>query len=112
MASPRPSPEVESIESLTPVLTTAITNDVLTISGWLLSKSLIPGSVQSRIVNGHYHMPMEKAAMLLDAVKHTIETNSKKFKDFLQILSDHVDKEVEKDLRSTYEGIESNLTVV
>ena len=112
MASPRPSLEVESIENLTPFLTTAITNDVLAISEWLLSKSLIPGSVHSRIVDGHYHTPKEKAAMLLDAVKNTIEINSKKFKDFLQILSDHVDKEVEKKLRSTYEGIESNLTVV
>ena len=104
MASINQSPEVESILKQTHDLTTALSNDPLGVAGRLLSKELICSGVYSKMLIGSY-APAEKAAILVEAVRNTVEIAPDKFQCFLEILSEVVcAKEVVERLCCTYQS--------
>ena len=108
MAS-KTSPEVWSILTHTPDLTTALSNDLLGVAGILLSKYLICREVYSKMLSTNTCTPKEKAAILVEAVTNTIEIAPVKFNTFLEILSEQVcTKEVAERLRYTYKSEFSN----
>jgi hypothetical protein len=89
MTSINQSPEVKSILKQTHDLTIALSNDSLGVAGRLLSKELICGEVYSKMLIDSY-TPAKKAAILVDAVRITIEVASVKFQVFLETLSEQV----------------------
>ena len=99
-----PSPEVKAILKQTHDLTTALSNDWLGVAGILLSKELISGDVWSKILLPTF-TPAEKAAILVEAVRNTVELAPVKFQCFLEVLSGQ--GVVMERLRSTYQS-ESN----
>ena len=104
MASINQSPEVKSILKQTHDLTTALSNDALGVAGRLLSKELICREVYSKMLIGSY-TPSEKAAILVEAVRNTVEIAPVNFQGFLEILSEVVcAREVVERLRSTYQS--------
>ena len=104
MASINQSPEVKSILKQTHDLTTALSNDPLGVAGRLLSKELICTEVYSKMLIGSY-TPAEKAAILVEAARNTVEIAPVNFQCFLEILSEVVcAKEVVEKLRSTYQS--------
>ena len=109
MASVPQSPEVKLILKQTHVLTTALSNDPLGVAGILLSKELICEEEHSKmLVHGYTHA--EKAAVLVRAVRNTIEIAPAKFQCFLETLSEvSCAKEVVEKLRSTYRSMLSSL---
>ena len=102
MASINQSPEVKSILKQIPDLTTTLSNDPLGVAGILLSKELICEEVYSEMLIDSY-TPAKKAAILVRAVRNTIEIAPAKF---LEILSEQqvCAKEVVERLRSTYQS--------
>ena len=102
------SPEVQSILIRTHDLSTALSNDSLGVAEMLLSKGLICREVYSKMLL-HSYTPVEKAAILVEAVANTMEKTQVKFSDFLEILSEVCAKEVVESLRSTYQGELSSL---
>ena len=105
MASPPSPPAVQSIGILTHKIALSFKNDAVDISLRLLSRKLISEDNQERILLTSY-TPTEKAAILVKAVKNTIRRDPEKFKDLLNVLSEHSDTiSVEKNLRSTYQGL-------
>jgi hypothetical protein len=109
MASINQSPEVKSILKQTHDLTTALSNDPLGVAGKLLSKELICDKDYSKMLIDSY-TPEKKAAILVRAVRNTIEIAPVKFRVFLEILSEQVcAKEVVEKLRSTYQSELSSL---
>ena len=105
MASINQSPEVKSILKQIPDLTTALSNNSLGVAGILLSKDLICEEVYSEMLIDSY-TPAKKAAILVRAVRNTIEVTPAKFQWFLEILSEQqvCAKEVVERLRSTYQS--------
>ena len=105
MASVNQSPEVKSILKQTHDLTTVLSNDPLGVAGRLLSKELICEEEHSKMLV-HDYTPAEKAAILVRAVRNTIEIAPDKFQCFLEILSEQqvCAKEVVERLRSTYQS--------
>jgi hypothetical protein len=104
MASPPSPPEVQSIGNLTDKLTLSFQNSTVDISSKLLGKRLISEDIQQETLLV-YHTPKTKAVILLGAVKTTIRGNPEKFKDLLNVLSEHNDTiSVGENLRSTYQG--------
>jgi hypothetical protein len=106
MASINQSPEVKSILKQTHHLTTALSNDPLGVAGILLSEELICEEVNWEMLIDSY-TPAKKAAILVRAVRNTIEIAPVKFQVFLEILSDSRQvcaKEVVERLRSTYQS--------
>jgi hypothetical protein len=98
------SPEVKSILKQIPNLTTALSNDPLGVAGILVSKELICEEIYSEMFMDSY-TPAKKAAILVRAVRNTIEIAPVKFQVFLKILSEQVcAKEVVEKLRSTYQS--------
>ena len=109
MASINQSPEVKSILKQTHDLTTALSNDSLGVAGILLSKELICSEVYSKMLIDSY-TPAKKAAILVEAVRNTVEIAPVKFQWFLEILSEQVwAKEVVERLLSTYQSELSSL---
>ena len=99
------SPEVKSILTHTPDLTTALSNDSLGVAGILLSKELICREVYSKMLSMNAYTPREKAAILVEAMTNTIEIAPIKLSTFLEILSEQVcAKEVAERLRCTYQS--------
>ena len=111
MTSVNQSPEVKSILKQTHDLTIALSNDPLGVAGRLLSKELICTEVYSKILLGTY-TSAEKAAILVESVRNTVEIAPDKFQCFLEILSEVVcAKEVVERLRSTWQSeSQSSLT--
>ncbi len=104
MACINQSPEVKSILKQTHDLTTALSNDPLGVAGILLGKELISEEVYSEMFVDLY-TSARKAAILVRAVRNTIEIVPVKFQVFLEILSGQVcTKEVAERLRSTYQS--------
>ena len=106
MASINQSPEVKSLLKQTHDLTTALSNDSLGVAGILLSKELICTEAYSKILIDSY-TPAKKAAILIEAVRNTVEIAPIKFQCFLEILSNSevvCAKEVVERLRSTYQS--------
>ena len=104
MASTPSSPEVKSIIIRTPELTTAISSDPLAVSEVLSSRDLISTATLSRMLITSY-TPAEKAMIVVEAVRNTIEIAPMKFGDFLQILSEQtMTKSVVDGLRSTHQS--------
>ena len=103
MASVNQSPEVKSILKQTHDLTTALSNDPLGVAEILLSKELICEEVHSEMLIDSY-TPAKKAAILVRAMRNTVEIAPDKFQCFLEILSEQqvCAKEVVERLRSTY----------
>ena len=110
MASINQSPEIKSILKQTHDLTTALSNDPLGVAGILLSKELICEEVYSEMLIDSY-TPAKKAAILVRAVRNTIEITQAKFQCFLEVLSEQqvCAKEVVERLRSTYQSELSSL---
>ena len=111
MASINQSPEVKSILKQIPDLTTALSNDSLGVAGRLLSKELICEEIYSEMFIDSY-TSAKKAAILVRAVRNTIEVTPAKFQWFLEILSEQqvCAKEVAESLRSTYRSELNSLT--
>jgi hypothetical protein len=104
VASINQSPEVKSILKQTHDLTTTLSNDPLGVAGILLGKELICEEIYSEMFMDSY-TPAKKAAILVRAVRNTIEIAPVKFQDFLEILSAQVcAKEVVEKLRSAYQS--------
>ena len=104
MASTPSSPEVKSIIIRTPELATAISSDPLAISHVLSSRELISIEILSKMVL-HSYTPAEKATIVIEAVRNSIEIAPTKFEDFLQILSEQtMTKSVVDGLRSTHQS--------
>ena len=84
-----------------------MSNDSLGVAGRLLSKELICEEVYSKMLIDSY-TPAKKAAILIRAVRNTIEITPDKFQWFLdsEILSEQqaCAKEVVEKLRSTYQS--------
>ena len=98
-----PSPEVNSIIIRTPELATAISSDPLAISHVLLSKGLISTETLSKMLVPSY-TPAEKATIVVEAVRNSIQIAPTKFEEFLQILSEQTTKSVVDGLRSTHQS--------
>ena len=99
-----PSPEVKAILKHTHDLTTALSNDSLGVAGILLSKELICKEVYSKMLLDSY-TSAKKSAILVEAVRNSIEIAPVKFQCFLEILSEQVcAKEVLESLCSTYQS--------
>ena len=99
-----PSPEVKSIIVRTPELATAISSDLLAISHVLSNKELISTETLSKMVLTSY-TPAEKATIVVEAVRSSIEIAPTKFEEFLQILSEqNMTESVVDGLRSTYQS--------
>ena len=104
MASPPSPPAVESIGDLTHKMALSFTNDAVNISLKLLSRRLISDDIQDKMLVVS-NTPIEKAAILVRAVKNTIRRSPEKFEDLLDVLSEHNDTmSVGKDLSSTYQS--------
>ena len=102
--SNNPSPEVKSILIRTHDLTTALSNEPLSVAGILLSKELICREIHSKMLIDSY-TPAKKAAILVEAVTNTIEIAPLKFTELLVALSEHVcTNEVVEKLRSTHQS--------
>ena len=99
-----PSPEVNTINVRTPELATAISSDPLAISHVLLSKGLISTETLSKMLVPCY-TPAEKATIVVEAVRNSIEIAPTKFEEFLQTLSEQtMTKSVVDGLRSTHQS--------
>ena len=77
--SANPSPEVKAIKTLTPDLTTALSNE-------LLSRELISDEVYSKVLESN-HSATEKAAIMINSARKVIELAPSKFTEFLEVLS-------------------------
>ena len=98
------SPEVKAILKQTHDLTTALSNEPLSVAGILLSKELISRDIWSKMLL-HSYTPAEKAAILVEAVGNSIEIAPVKFQCFVESLSEQVcAKEIVEKLRSTYQS--------
>ena len=99
-----PSPEVNSINVRTPELATAISSDPLAISHVLLSKGLISTETLSKMLIPSY-TSAEKATIVVETVRNSIEIAPTKFEEFLRILSEQaITKSVVDGLRSTHQS--------
>ena len=98
------SPEVNSILVRTHDLMTALSNEPLSVAGILLSKGFISSEVMSKMLVVSY-TPIEKATILIEAVRNKIELAPIKFTELLEILSNQTcTEEVVESLRSTYQS--------
>ena len=86
MAS-NPSPEVRSIVFQTHDLMTALSNEPLGVAGILLAKGFISSEIMSKMLVISY-TPIEKATILIEAVRNKVELAPSKFTELLQILSE------------------------
>lgn len=102
MASPPSPPAVQSIGNLTYKIALSFKNDAVEISLKLLSKGLISEDIQERMLLFSY-TSIEKAALLVKAVKDTIRRSPEKFENLLDILLEH-DATISVELRSAYES--------
>ena len=99
-----PSPEVKSILIRTPDLMAAWSNEPLGVAGILLSKGFISGEIMSKMLIVSY-TPVEKATILIEAVRNRIDVSPAKFTELLEILSEQIcAREVAEGLRSTYQS--------
>ena len=99
-----PSPEVISILKLTPDLTTALSNEPLSVANELLSKGLISSEVYSKVLVPT-SSATEEAAIMIDSARKVIEIAPLKFTEFLEILSKVTSaKEVVESLHSAYQS--------
>ena len=99
-----PSPEVKSIIVRTPELMTAISSDPLAISEVLSSRELISTTTLSKMLVTSY-TPAEKAMIVVEAVRNSIEMSPMKFEEFLRILSEQaMTKSVVDGLCSTHQS--------
>ena len=104
MTSISPSPEVKAILIRTHDLMTAVANEPLGVAGILLSKGFISGEIMSKMLIVSY-TPIEKATILIEAVRNKVELAPSKFPELLEILSEQTcAKEVVESLRSTYQS--------
>ena len=98
------SPEVNAIMIRTHDLMLALSNEPLGVAGILLGKRFISREIMSKMLVVSY-TSTEKAIILIEAVRNTIELAPSKFMELLEILSeDMCAKEVVESLRSTYQS--------
>ena len=110
MAS-NPSPEVQSILARTHDLMIALSNEPLGVAGLLLSKGFISGEIMSKMLIVSY-TPIEKATILVEAVRNKVDLAPSKFPELLEILSEVTcAEEVVKTLRLTYQSELSYVTL-
>ena len=103
MAS-NPSPEVNAITIQTHDLMLALSNEPVGVAGILLGKGFISGETMSKMLVVSY-TPIEKATILVEAVRNKIELAPSKFMELIDILSEVACAiEVVESLRSTYQG--------
>ena len=99
-----PSPEVRAITMRTHDLMLALSNEPLGVAGLLLSRGFIPRETMSKMLIVSYTQ-IEKATILIEAVRNKIELAPSKFTRFLEILSDVTcAKEVVDSLHFTYQS--------
>ena len=104
MAANYSSPEVKAITMRTHDLMLALSNEPLGVAGLLLSKEFISGEIMSKMLIVSYTQ-IEKATILIEAVRNKIQLAPSKFARFLDILSDVTcAKEVVESLRFTYQS--------
>ena len=96
------SPEVKAILKLTPDLTTALSNEPLSVANKLLSQDLISDEVYSKVL-GYNHYATEKAAIMIESARKVIKLTPSKFTEFLEILSELSCTMLVENLRSTYQ---------
>ena len=81
----------------------ALSNEPLGITGILLSKGFISDEILSKMLVVSYTQ-IEKATILIEAVRDKVKLAPSKFTEFLDILSEMTcAKEVVKSLHSTYQ---------
>ena len=98
------SPEIKSILIRTHDLMTALSNEPLGVAGILLSKGFISGEIMSKMLVVSYTQ-IEKATILIEAVRNKIELAPSRFPELLEILSEVTcAKEVVESLQSTYQS--------
>ena len=98
------SPEVKAIIKRTPDLTTALSIEPLNAANILLSKELISTEVYSQVLLLTYTRT-EKAAIMVESARKTVEIAPSKFTELLEILSENVcATEVVEGLRSAYQS--------
>ena len=99
-----PSPEVKAILMQTRDLMLALSNEPLGVAGILLGKGFISEETMSKMLVVSY-TPIEKATILIEAVRNNIKLAPSKFPELLEILSDVTcAKETVEKLRSTYQS--------
>ena len=104
------SPEVKSILARTRDLMTALSNEPLDLAGVLLSKEFISWETMSKMLIVSY-TPVEKATILIEAVRNKVELAPSKFTEFLEILSEErCTADVVGRLRSTYQSKSPSLS--
>jgi hypothetical protein len=82
----------------------ALSNEPLSVAGILRGKGFISGEIMSKMLVVSY-TPIEKATILIEAVRNKIELAPSKFTELLEILSEvKCAKEVVESLRSTYQS--------
>ena len=97
-----PSPEVEAILMRTQDLMLALSNEPVGVAGILLGKGFISEETMSKMLVVSY-TPIEKATILIEAVRNNIKLTPSKFPELLEILSGVTcAKETVEKLRSTY----------
>ena len=98
------SPEVKAITIRTHDLMLALSNEPLGVAGILLGKGFISGEIMSKMLVISY-TSIEKATILIEAVRSKIELAPSKFAELLEILSEVAcAKEVVESLCSTYQS--------
>ena len=85
-------------------LVTALATDYLTVAGTLLARGFVSEELPAKMLLPH-STPIEKATILITAVRERIKVAPQQFPVLLSILSEHASTEcVVKLLQSTYQG--------
>ena len=85
-------------------LVTALATDYLTVAGTLLARGFVSEEVPAKMLLP-YSTPIEKATILITAIRERIKVAPQQFPVLLNILSEHASTEcVVKVLQSAYQG--------
>ena len=99
-----PSPEVNAILIRTHDLMIALSNEPVGVAGILLSKGFISEEIMSKMLIVSYTQ-IEKATILIEAVRNKVKLAPSKFPELLEILLEQTcAKEVAESLHSTYQS--------
>ena len=98
------SPELKTVDAHSHELATALSTDLVCVSGALVGKKFIQDGVMREMLTKD-DTPTKKATILVETVRKEIETAPEKLTQFLEILSEQsCAKEVVESLQSTYQS--------
>ena len=106
---PVDTPACKAIVRCHDKLVTALSNDILTISGILIANEFIPAETSSKMLLPNL-TPQEKATFLVNALTGKIKIAPKRFNDLIKIFSEqHCTKDIVKSLSSCEQDAEDDI---